>query len=59
MRTAIHTLGALLLLLTLGANGSGTDVPRAIDSAACPASPVIDGVIGDGEWRAAPPIGST
>ena len=59
MRTAIHALGTLLLLLALGANGSGADVPRAVDSAACPAAPVIDGVIGDEEWRAAQPFDST
>ncbi len=52
-RLLVGTLGLLLLVLPVG---RADELPKQIASSACRTAPEIDGVIGDEEWKDAPPV---
>ena len=52
-RLLVGILGLLLLGLPVGRAG---ELPKQITSSVCRTAPEIDGVIGDEEWKDAPPV---
>jgi Acetyl xylan esterase (AXE1) len=44
------------LLVALGTDALAADLPRTVQSAPCRKPPTVDGIIGEDEWREAPPI---
>ena len=55
LRAAVRASFVLAIFIPSWAIGdaSGKDLPRTIESAPCAKAPTIDGVLGEGEWKAA------